>query len=217
MAVDPPRPTNENILAGFLAFLDETLLEELRREISLSDPDNEGHDWARYRVYEWIDLCFAINEARCPLMTWITPFGIYYREDIINAYIISYIYHRTGKDPLAAFVRDYTPTRWIITWARKDDEYGQKFWNESRYERRPGDRLVRYDYPAGAGFMILRGNHRIAQCESLHMNIGNSPCLAWKEAKRYYDELGGVKGYLAGRFEWPVLGWVNPVKDVGLV
>jgi hypothetical protein len=125
-----------------------------------------------WTTQEWIERCFELGSLSHPVREWAAPFGIWFRRDVTDAFARAYALHRLGKDPHAAFLRDYTPTGAIITFADPNEADARRFERSVTGLRRDGDRIVEYSNATSYGFMLLRGSHRVAEAEMLHMTLG---------------------------------------------
>lgn len=211
MAPNLRPPTNENVLEGLFRFLDATLGDEiLGRFQAEGAPDETPYHSAVGVTRDWIERCFELGSLSHPLRAWAAPFGIWFRHDVTDAFARAHAPHRLGRDPRAAFLKDYTPTDAIITFADPNEAWAHRFGRSVAGLRRDGDRIVHYSTPPSIGFMLLRGTHRVAEAETLHLTLGAGGDPGWAAAKNHYDALGGVQGYLRGAFIWPDPNWRNP-------
>jgi hypothetical protein len=70
-----------------------------------------------------------------------------------------------------------------------------------RHLYREGDRLVDWNRIAYSGTVLLRGDRLVWQGAERHYYITEVP-EEWCQAIRQFEELGGAKAFLAGKFDW---------------
>lgn len=93
-----------------------------------------------------------------------------------------------------------------------DERPERSLWSQFGSLYHDGDRFVRYSTPTSAGVLMVRGDRLVWEIEQLHMDISR-PSLQFKAEEEKFKALGGNRAFLAGEFDWPPPGWVNPVTD----
>jgi hypothetical protein len=212
-------------ICGVFHFLDTTLPES---EIGILDTDDIGvgiesknRNQTRSRIAERIGNTFRLMHWGSPLRLELDAFRLYHKGDMADAITAAYGLRRRGLDPCAALNADYA-INWggLLSWESEADLLTQAkagtssvFWQFQRlHVDKPGDRYVHYSLPTVAGVMLVRGDRLVWEVETLHMTVSGVD-RSWNAAHAHFKSLGGPRGFLAGKFDWPPVGWVNPVND----
>lgn len=221
----PPRELPEAI-RGLFAYLDVTLPEEIKADagkpaFTLSERHRDfGRSRVRIEIGERIGHSFRLQHWGSPLSDALTPYRIYHREDMADALSVAYCLHKRGGSPLQAFTADYA-LWWggILSWVdigafrqAERDGGGPRIWDYFGVYCRAGDRFLRYGMPSSIGYMLVRGDRLLWERELLHICVPDGD-PRWEADYAEFTRLGGCAGFLAGKFTWPPVGWVNPMTS----
>ena len=214
-----------NSVRGVFAYLDETLPGEALDWFTANELDKDDAAFWEFKAWPYQIKDRIINEFR--LMYWgasirkeLGKYRLFHKWDMSNALTCAYALHRKGRNPSEALNADYDlGGRGLWTWMSLDDikEGGSPILPSFLWERfsifyREGDRFIRCKTPANIDLFMLRGNRLVWEEQLAHANISKTS-LKWEAEAEEFKRLGGTRAFLAGEFDWPPAGWVNPVTD----
>lgn len=171
-------------------------------------------------VFEHIANEFRLMYWGAPIRKALDGFRLYDKTDMAKALTCAYRLHLRGEDPGDALNADYClPWHGILTWTTKetlrqahDERPENSQWSQFSQFYRDGDRFVRYSSPTSFGTLLVRGDRLVWEIEEMHMDRSR-PSPRFKAEAEKFKALGGNRAFLAGEFDWPPPGWVNPVSD----
>jgi len=221
----PLDPAFRRQLDGVFGYLLGALSPEALEAARKHDPGAE-RSWLpqrclRIQIADQLTNTFRLQFRECPLREGMAVFRLYYRDDMADALAVAFFLHLQGRDPITALIADYSvPENGILTWESLDDlkadaeqnPMNAMSWNRIAPLVRPGDRLVRYRRQPSTGLILVRGDRRVWEEESYRF-LSLGPSLRYQTDKQKFESLGGNRAFLAGEFDWPPLGWENPVTD----
>jgi len=218
----PPTP---DAVRGVFAYLDASLPQDLKHALSACELHRDSpsfYDWqaAPMAVFEHITNEFRLMYPLSPIREALERYRLYHKTDMAKALTCAYRLHLRGEDPGEALSADYCLSWFgILTWTTKDalrqahDERPERsLWSQFGQFYRDGDRFIRYSSPTSYGTLLVRGDRLVWEIEEMHMNRSR-PSPKFKAEAEKFRELGGNAAFLAGQFDWPPPGWVNPVTD----
>jgi hypothetical protein len=211
-------------LRAVFAFLDEALPAEAREafrmtEVNLSHLNHmcweEETQFARDARF-LIRHSFSLHTTCGALGEMLKQYRLYHESYSSRALVWAYSLHMRGKDPLEALTADYDFNMdAVVSWLTKEQEQravNADLFGEDRRGLRADDRWARCRTSGRIGTMVFRGDRLIRASIECYMNI-MGPNRSWHEMKERYDALGGVKAYLAGKFDWPPIYFFDEQTD----
>lgn len=210
---------------GVFAYLDTTLSPEMKQDLScgtLCRNDQSFHDWnaTPRKVADLLTDEFRLMHSGAPIRKALDVYRLYHKTDMANALTCAYSLHLRGKDPGEALNADYC-LEWcgILKWTTLEavkQGYGSNndhwLWHQFSPFHREGDRFVKYRTPPSTGTLLVRGDRLVWKVEELQA-LPAGVSLRFQAEKKKFEELGGSRAFLAGKFDWPPADWINPVTD----
>lgn len=210
---------------GVFAYLDATLpIEALdwfaTNELGKDDTAFWQFNAWPYKISELITNEFRLMYWGAPIREALSKYRLFFKRDMATALMCAYALHRQGKNPNDALNADYD-LGWhgVLTWRSLDEikaggspSSPSFLWENLSAFYREGDQFVRYHRPATIGTLMVRGYRLVWDVVEANMTI-SKVSLKWQAEAGKFEELGGTRAFLAGEFDWPPAGWVNPVAD----
>lgn len=202
-------------LRAVFAFLDEALPVSDREAFSKTEINREhlgelcwedSTQFARNACF-LIKHSFQLMPCTGPLGELLEEHRLYHESDIAPALTWAYSLHKRGKNPLEALTADYS-FRWRAVLCRMSEREIQARINMHLFgdrQRRSivSDRWLRYRTTGEMGTVVLRGNRLLCAKWECKMQPTEEGFRHWHETLERFDSLGGVEGFLAGKFDWP--------------
>lgn len=202
-------------LRAVFAFLDEALPAEDREAFARTEVNRDHlHDMCWEKSTDFArDACrliknsFQLMPCTGPLGELLEEHRLYHESDIAPALTWAYSLHKRGKNPLVALTADYS-FRWRAVLCWMTPKQIQQAINWHRFgDRQPwpmrDDRWVRYQTTGRMGTVVLRGDRLLCSKCEIKFQPTEEGFRHWHETLEKFDSLGGVEGFLAGKFEWP--------------
>lgn len=159
---------------------------------------------------------FRLMHFASPIRKALDGYKLYHKHDMADALVCAFSLFRQGKNPNDALHADYCLV-WggILSWktyeeVREVRTSGASIWSDFLPFHREGDRFAHYSLPLETGNMLIRGDRLVWSSIELHIGA-QGPSLWWLKAREKFNELGAIRGFLEGKFDWPPSGWNNPV------
>lgn len=207
----PLSPTSH--IFGVFSFLNAALSPEQNGYARQWNETMKRSDWLTdplTQIVNTIKHSFALQNRQSGVRRELAPYRLYYRDDMADALAKAYCLHLQARNPADALSADYiVPAHGILRWADMDEERAEAEstksfapWRHfaSHYDK--GDRLLTYDTPSSKGYILVRGDRRVWEIESLHLCILGVSGL-WRTKYNRFLALGGNRAFLAGEFSWP--------------
>lgn len=207
-------------LRAVFTFLDEALSAEVReafRTMEVHRDDLNYQYWectglgsdstgfARDACY-LVKHTFQLHSGVGPLGDLLEEHRLYHESYAAPALIWAYSLHKRGLNPMVALTADYAfRMESVLSWMTETQErkaISYRVFCESHRGGRPDDRWARCRTSGRIASIILRGDRLVCVRILCYMTF-RGPNLKWVEEKRRFDALGGIPGYLAGKFDWP--------------
>lgn len=220
-----PQPPLPNAVSGVFAYLDAALEPEVRDGLMNCELCRESPSFYEWQAAPKIVADLIMDEFRlmypdAPIRKALDAYRLYHKNDMSNALTCAYRLHLRREDPGEALSADYClDGDDILTWVSMEKlrlEHKARpegsLWSQFGTFYREGDRFVKYRRPSSFGTLMVRGDRLVWEIEELHgLPAGRS--LKYEAEVDKFQELGGHRAFLAGQFNWPPPGWVNPVTD----
>lgn len=199
-------------VCGVFAYLEAVLSEEdleffATTEIGKGDEVLTQWDSPARRVVDRITDEFRLMHWGSPIRKALADYRLYHKTDMACALTCAFALHRQGRDVNEALRADYT-LQWggVLRWATAEEiRSGREsdfLWPQFSPFVQKGDRFVHYSLPTQIGTMLLRGD-RLVWCVQRLLMSGVERCLEWEARNDKFKALGGIRGFLAGEFDWP--------------
>lgn len=209
------RPDLPAGLRAVFAFLDEALDPAEREAFTNTAVDRqhlhstcweESTEFARNACF-LVQHSFQLMKAVGSLGEMLDAHRLYHETDIAPALTWAYSLHKRGGNPLEALEADHA-FRWRAVLCWMTEKQIQRAINHGRFgDRQPfprmGDRWLRYETIGRKGTVVLRGDRLLCAQWEVKFQPTEEGFRHWRETLEKFDSLGGVEGFLAGRFEWP--------------
>jgi len=193
-------PADDPIL-GVFAYLDVVLIGVFKQ----FPPEDENH---RIKIAAvTIAGAFDLKNPHS-LCSRLEHFDLFFADDRADALARAYFLQKSGASPLDALHGDYTPSWALVALVSeaeietREDAWGGAL-QKIRYYARTGDKIACFSTPSQRGLMLLRNGHRAHEVITMCITRVRED-TDWIELKKKYDQLGGLKGLLAGHFSCPV-------------
>jgi hypothetical protein len=215
--------TTSKMLNGVFAYLDAVLPEADQAEAAAKDygVGNGTQECTGYRsrLAKYILHTFRTQFWGSPLKPVLAEYNLYNQDDMSDALAAAYCRHKAGRDPVEALNADYgIKAGGLLSWVDTDNlredatKVGSEaatIWRHFQPMYRAGDRVVRYSLPTSIGYLLVRGDRRVWEFETLHMAVSGKS-TAYEAALKKFKSLGGYPGFFAGKFTWPPADFINP-------
>lgn len=203
-------------LRAIFAYLDIALPTETREAFATAEVNLEHlHYMCFDRSKEFAkDTCFLIQynfqlmRATDSLGSLLKEYRLYHESYSAPALTWAYSLHKRGKNPLEALTADYS-FRWeaVLSWMTEkqiQEAINWQLFGDRQELTMLGDRWLRYQTYGEIGTVVLRGDRLLCtkwECKMTPM----AGSTHWREMWEKFEALGGVKAFLDGKFQWPMI------------